>query len=128
MELRIRVCTKQGFTLIEMLLVVVITGLLAAIAIPKFFNSKEKAYDAVAVHELRGLLTMAEAYFAENLNYPNSVADLVDYVPPSDIAITRFQLETSLGVMTVHIHLNHVNSSHYYHIRYPEDEIEKRDL
>ena len=126
--MRIRACTRQGFTLIELLIVVVITGLLAAIAIPKFFNSKEKAYDAVAVHELRGLVTLAEAYFAENLDYPSSVADLVDYVPPSGITITRFQLETSSGVTTLHIHLNHVNSSHYYHIRYPEDVIERRDL
>ena len=57
--------TKEGFTLIELLIVVVIIGILAAIAIPKFANTKEKAYVASMKSDLRNLITAQEAYFSD---------------------------------------------------------------
>ena len=56
---------KKGFTLIELLIVVVIIGILAAIAIPKFANTKEKAYVASMKSDLRNLITAQEAYFSD---------------------------------------------------------------
>jgi prepilin-type N-terminal cleavage/methylation domain-containing protein len=47
------VSSRQGFTLIELLIVVVIVGILAAVAIPKFSNTKEKAYIAAMKTDLR---------------------------------------------------------------------------
>jgi prepilin-type N-terminal cleavage/methylation domain-containing protein len=58
--------TRKGFTLIELLIVVVIIGILAAIAIPKFANTKEKAYVASMKSDLRNLVTAQEAYFSDN--------------------------------------------------------------
>ena len=58
--------TKKGFTLIELLIVVVIIGILAAIAIPKFANTKEKAYVASMKSDLRNLITAQEAWFSDN--------------------------------------------------------------
>lgn len=60
---------KKGFTLIELLIVVVIIGILAAIAIPKFANTKEKAYLAAMKSDLRNLVTAEEAYFSEGSVY-----------------------------------------------------------
>ena len=56
---------RKGFTLIELLIVVVIIGILAAIAIPKFANTKEKAYIAAMKSDLRNLATAQENFFNE---------------------------------------------------------------
>ncbi|MFQ6045141.1 MAG: type IV pilin protein [Gemmatimonadales bacterium] len=60
---------SNGFTLIELLIVVVIIGILAAIAIPKFANTKEKAYGAAMKSDLRNLISQQEGYFADNTTY-----------------------------------------------------------
>ena len=60
---------RKGFTLIELLIVVVIIGILAAIAIPKFANTKQKAYIASMKSDLRNLVTAEEAYFSDSLKY-----------------------------------------------------------
>ena len=60
---------RKGFTLIELLIVVVIIGILAAIAIPKFANTKAKAYVASMKSDLRNLVTAEEAYFADSVKY-----------------------------------------------------------
>jgi len=65
---------RKGFTLIELLIVVVIIGILAAIAIPKFANTKEKAYIASMKSDLRNLVTAEEAYFADSIKYTTSIS------------------------------------------------------
>jgi prepilin-type N-terminal cleavage/methylation domain-containing protein len=68
---------QKGFTLIELLIVVVIIGILAAIAIPKFANTKEKAYVASMKSDLRNLITAQEAYFSDNnSNYAAAISNL----------------------------------------------------
>ncbi len=81
---------KKGFTLIELLIVVVIIGILAAIAIPKFANTKEKAYIASMKSDLRNLITAQEAYFSDNSsNYASSTTSLgTTYKSSSGVTVT----------------------------------------
>jgi len=60
---------RKGFTLIELLIVVVIIGILAAIAIPKFAQTKEKAYIAAMKSDLKNMVSSAEAFFSDNNTY-----------------------------------------------------------
>jgi prepilin-type N-terminal cleavage/methylation domain-containing protein len=65
---------RKGFTLIELLIVVVIIGILAAIAIPKFANTKTKAYQTAMKSDLRNLVTAEEAFFSDSGYYKPYVA------------------------------------------------------
>ncbi len=67
---------RKGFTLIELLIVVVIIGILAAIAIPKFANTKSKAYITAMKSDLRNLVTAEEAYFSDSSKYTATITDL----------------------------------------------------
>ena len=67
---------RKGFTLIELLIVVVIIGILAAIAIPKFANTKNKAYVTAMKSDLRNLVTAQEAYFSDSSAYASQVSML----------------------------------------------------
>ena len=87
---------KKGFTLIELLIVVVIIGILAAIAIPKFANTKEKAYVASMKSDVRNLITAQEAYFAENNLYAQSTTNLgTNYKASSGITVTLSSVTVS---------------------------------
>ena len=80
--------SRRGFTLIELLLVVVIIGLLAAIAIPKFSNTKEKAYIAAMKSDLRNLATAEEAFFYDSSKYTVNFAQMANYSPTVGVTIT----------------------------------------
>ncbi len=84
---------KKGFTLIELLIVVVIIGILAAIAIPKFANTKDKAYVAAMKSDLRNLATYEEQYAADNngayfAGAAASPASLQGFTPSQNVTIT----------------------------------------
>ncbi|HEX6065402.1 MAG TPA: prepilin-type N-terminal cleavage/methylation domain-containing protein [Longimicrobiales bacterium] len=64
---------RKGFTLIELLIVVVIIGILAAIAIPKFANTKSKAYVTAMKSDLRNLVSAQESYFSDSSAYSTDI-------------------------------------------------------
>src|SRR2546428_3339471 len=77
---------RKGFTLIELLIVVVIIGILAAIAIPKFANTKGKAYIASMKSDLRNLVTAEEAFFDGSITHMNYGTSKVADTCPSPAA------------------------------------------
>ena len=92
--------TRQGFTLIELLIVVVIIGILAAIAIPKFANTKEKAYVAQMKSDLRNLVNAEEAFFADSVHYTPSVANL-SYRQSTGVGTPAIEVGTGYWTATV---------------------------
>ena len=65
---------SKGFTLLELMIVVVIIGILASIAIPKFGATKQRAYITAVKSDLRNLVTAEESYYADNVTYSNTLA------------------------------------------------------
>ncbi len=61
---------QKGFTLVELMIVVAIIGILAAIAIPQFAKYRARAQNSAALSDLRNLRTDMEGYYAENQLYP----------------------------------------------------------
>ena len=85
---------RHGFTLIELMIVVLIIGILAAIAIPKFQNTKGKANAASMKSDLHGLALTQENYFYEKSTYADNLTDL-NFTPTRGVTVTITEANAS---------------------------------
>lgn len=99
--------SEAGFTLVELLIVLMVLGILATIAIPRFADMKGKANLVKAKTELKQVQTALELYYAENSAYPADdaafKAALDDYVLNDDLTDYAFTYTITDGAYKVEV-------------------------
>src|SRR2546423_9088194 len=84
---------NRGFTLIEILIVVMLVGALAAVAVPRYAGAKDKVYQAAMAADLRAAAVLEEQYAADNHGqyFSGSATNdlpLNGFTPSKDVTVT----------------------------------------
>lgn len=94
-EIRKSWSNEKGFTLVELLIVVAIIGILAAIAIPQFSAYRQKAYDGAAKSDLANMAVAQDAYYVDNNTYAAAAGSLTGWVASQNVTVTITAADTN---------------------------------
>jgi len=106
---KLRLQSDSGVTLIEILVVVAIIGILAAIAIPQFAAYRKRGHEAQVKSDLRNGAVAEEAYFAANSTY--KAGTMSSTLTPGFNATTGVTTIASVGTNTFQLTAQHQNCS-----------------
>jgi type IV pilus assembly protein PilA len=102
-----RLNRKEGFTLIELMIVIAIIGILAAIAIPQFSAYRTRSYNSAAQSDLRNMATAQEAYYVDESKYSSDWEGLADgtygYQQSTNVTISTAGTVTDYTISAYHI-------------------------
>ncbi len=98
--MRERLNKEEGFTLVELMVVVLIIAILIAIAIPTFLGARERAQDRAAQSNLRNSLTAQKVYYTDTETYADAAQLQAAGIEPS-LAFVAAPDPTDVGVVGV---------------------------
>ncbi len=100
---------ERGFTLIELMIVVMIIGVLVAIALPTFLGTRTRAYDRAVQSDVRNAFAAEKAYYSDTLTYTTDPAEMTAI----EAAITYLAGDTPLVTGVAYLHVDPIPNEIY---------------
>lgn len=109
---------QQGFTLVEILIVIAIIGILVAIAIPQFSAYRKRAYYSSLQSDVHSIANAQEAYYTNHNRYASVQGSL--FVPPYSVCLSSFtdQPIANWNADAISFSFTLVDSIHVFSIAY----------
>ena len=115
---------NRGFTLIELMIVVVVIGILATIGVANFLSMKQKSMDAAMKSDVRGSIVWAEDYRIQFGDLPPDLATFeaaTGFQLSPNVEWDTFALEQVNGEPSLHLIVTNPAAEHKWRAHYPSE-------